>query len=102
MGEMVKVAKKKDVSQGKGVAVEAGGRKIALFNAGGKYYAIDDECTHAGGSLAEGELDGHTVTCPWHGAEFDVQTGQVVSPPADVDVKGYKVVVDGEDIKIEV
>ncbi|OGX35211.1 MAG: hypothetical protein A3C36_03110 [Omnitrophica WOR_2 bacterium RIFCSPHIGHO2_02_FULL_52_10] len=102
MGEMVKVAQKKDVAQSKGVAVEAGGRKVALFNVGGKYYAIDDECTHAGGSLSEGELDGHTVTCPWHGAEFDVQTGQVVGAPADVDVKGYKVVVDGEDIKIEV
>lgn len=102
MGEMVKVAQKRDVSEGRGVAVEVGGRKIALFNVGGKYYAIDDECTHAGGSLAEGELDGYTVTCPWHGAEFDIQTGQVVSPPAEVDVKGYKVVVDGEDIKIEV
>ena len=102
MGEMVKVAQKKDVSPGRGVAVEAGGRQIALFNVGGEYYAIDDTCTHAGGSLSEGSLDGYTVTCPWHGAEFDVQTGQVVSPPADNNVKGYKVAVDGEDIKIEV
>ena len=102
MGEMVKVAKKGDVSQGQGVAVEAAGRKIALFNVGGKFYAIDDECSHAGGSLSEGTLDGLTVTCPWHGAEFNIQTGQVVSPPAENNVKGYKVVVDGEDIKIEV
>jgi nitrite reductase/ring-hydroxylating ferredoxin subunit len=102
MGTMVKIAQKKDVAPGGGIAVEAGGKQIALFNIDGTYYAIDDECTHAGGSLAEGTLDGHTVTCPWHGAEFDVKTGRAISPPADDNVKGYKVVVEGEDIKIEI
>ena len=102
MGNPVKVAQKKDVPQGGGIAVEANGKKIALFNIDGAFYAIDDECTHAGGSLSEGSVDGYTVTCPWHGAEFDLKTGQVVSEPAEEGVKGYKIVLEGEDIKIEI
>ena len=75
MGEMVAVAKKNDVPAGKGIAVEIKGKRIALFNVDGTFYAIDDECTHAGGSLSEGDLYEYTVTCPLHGAEFDVRSG---------------------------
>lgn len=101
MGEMIAVAQKKNISAGQGISVEVKGKRIALFNVDGAFYAIDDECSHAGGSLADGSLNGHVVMCPLHGAEFDVKTGQVLSEPAEDAVKGYKVRVDGDDIKIE-
>ena len=72
-----------------------------LFRSG-RYYAIDDTCTHRGGPLSEGEVDGTTVTCPWHGARFDVRNGTVLNPPAAKGVCSYSVRVDGNDIKVEV
>jgi len=102
MEKEIIIAKTNDIPSGQGISVDADGKRIALFNVDGEYYAIDDECSHAGGSLSEGLLDGHTVTCPLHAAEFDVKTGQVVSEPADENVKSYKVFVDGEDIKVEI
>ena len=62
--------------------VEVDGRAIALFNVGGTFYAIDDVCTHDGGPLAEGDLDGCQIQCPRHGARFDVRTGKPLCMPA--------------------
>ena len=102
MGEMIKVAETNDLSPGEGMSVEVGGEKVALFNVGGTYCAIGDTCTHRGGQLSEGELDGNVVTCPLHGATFDVTSGTVLGPPAASGVTCYKVQVDGSDVKIEV
>ncbi len=102
MGQLVKVANTGDVPEGHGVAVEAAGRDMALFCVDGKYFAIDGTCTHKGGPLAEGEVNGNVVTCPWHGAGFNVTSGEVSSPPAPSGVTCYKVQVDGSEIKIEV
>jgi nitrite reductase/ring-hydroxylating ferredoxin subunit len=77
------------------------GLRIALFNVDGRYYAIDDTCPHAGGSLSEGDLDDTTVECPLHSARFDLTTGQMLSPPADTDVVAYQVRVAGNDIMLE-
>jgi nitrite reductase/ring-hydroxylating ferredoxin subunit len=82
--------------------IEVGGKKIALFNVEGSFYAIDDTCTHRGGPLSEGSLDGKEVTCPWHGAIYDVITGEVLSPPAPKGVARYNVRVEGTDIEVEV
>ena len=101
MGELIKVAETKEVPPGTGKAVEAGGRKIALFNSSGTYYAIDDTCTHRGGPLSDGAVEGTVVTCPWHGATFDITTGGVLGPPAAGGVAHYNVQVDGTDIKVE-
>jgi len=101
MGTLVKVAEKKDLPVGSAKAVEVNGKVIALFNIEGNYYAIDDACTHAGGSLAQGVIDGNEVTCPLHGATFDIKNGKVTGEPAEEDVKGYNVLVEGEDIKVE-
>jgi nitrite reductase/ring-hydroxylating ferredoxin subunit len=68
----------------------------------GEIFAVSDTCTHRGGPLSEGELEGTTVTCPWHGAEFDVRTGGVLGPPAATGVKSYPVRVTGKDIAIEI
>ncbi|HMJ49298.1 MAG TPA: non-heme iron oxygenase ferredoxin subunit [Burkholderiales bacterium] len=101
MAGFVKVAKTKDLSPGQGKQVEVGEKTIAIFNVDGKYYAINDTCSHQGGPLSEGELNGKQVTCPWHGAVFDVTTGEVLGPPASENVLSYKVRVSGNDIEIE-
>ncbi len=101
MARLLSVAEVKEVPDGTAVAVDLEGRTIALFNIEGTFYAIDNTCTHAGGSLAEGDLDGTVVTCPLHGARFDVTSGEVVGPPAAEDVGRYAVHVEGGDIKID-
>ena len=102
MAEFVKVAKSEDVAAGRGKMVEVSGRKIAVFNVGGAYHAIDDTCTHRGGPLSEGEIEGTKVTCPWHGAVYDVTTGEVLGPPAPKGVSRYNVRVSGNDIEVEI
>jgi nitrite reductase/ring-hydroxylating ferredoxin subunit len=101
MGTFVKAAKAGEIGPGKGKAVEVAGRRIAVFNVGGTYYAIDDSCTHRGGPLSEGILEGKEVTCPWHGAVFDVTSGAVLGPPAPKGVQKYNVRVSSAEIEIE-
>ncbi len=74
---------------------------VCPTHSGGGYYAIDDACMHRGGALSEGEMEGTVVTCPLHGATFDVTTGNVLGPPAPDGVVSYRVQVDGNDIKVE-
>ena len=102
MAGFVKVAKSGDISPGQGKLVEVSGKKIALFNVEGSFYAIDDTCTHRGGPLSEGVLEGKQVTCPWHGARYDVTTGAVLSPPAPQGVARYDIRVEGSDIEVEI
>ncbi len=102
MGTFVKVATVDQCGPDSGLQVEADGKRIALFNVGGTYYAIDDTCTHRGGPLSEGMLSGAEVVCPWHGATFDIKTGKVLSPPAPTGVASYPVRVTGTDIEVEV
>ena len=84
-------------------AIDVRGKRIAIANVGGAYYAFDDACTHEQCSLAEeGELAGTTLTCTCHGSEFDVRTGKVLAPPATVPVKVYPVRVAGDAVQIEV
>ncbi len=96
----MKVATRADIPVGTGKAVEAGGVQIALFNIGGKFYAIGNTCKHRGGPLAEGEIDGTTVICPWHAWEYDVTTGCNLDDP-NVTVGCFTVKVEGDDILIE-
>ena len=85
-----------------GKLVEVEGQRIALFKVGGSYYAIDDVCPHRGGPLSEGPLSGDEVTCPLHGSRFNVKTGAVTFPPAQVGVKTFPVRVTGEDVEVGV
>lgn len=80
---------------------EVNGQKIAVFKVNGKFYAINGNCTHKGGPLCEGKLNGDTVTCPWHGAQFDVTTGKVKKGPAELDEASHKITVKGNDAYIE-
>jgi len=102
MAGFVKVARTEDIALGRAKMVETAGKKIAIFNVAGSYYAIDNTCTHRGGPLAEGALDGKEVTCPWHGAVFDVTTGEVLGPPAPKPVSSYEVRISGKDIEAKV
>ena len=76
------------------------GEHVLLCNVGGAYYAIRDTCTHDGGMLGFGELDGNIIECPRHGARFDVITGQAVAPPAVRPVHVYPIRTQGEDVEI--
>jgi nitrite reductase/ring-hydroxylating ferredoxin subunit len=98
----VKVARTSEVTPGQAKMVEVEGKKIALFNVDGSFYAIDDTCTHRGGPLSEGVLEGKQVTCPWHGAIYDVTTGEVLGPPAPKGVARYNVRVEASNIEVEV
>jgi 3-phenylpropionate/trans-cinnamate dioxygenase ferredoxin subunit len=102
MAKFVKVAKTGDIAPGQAKMVEVDGKNMALFNLEGNFYAIDDTCTHVGGPLSEGEIEGEQVTCPWHGSIFNIKTGEVLSPPARTGVASYNVRVEGSDIEIEV
>ena len=103
MGEFVKVATTAEMqNQPASKLVDAGGQAIALFQVAGSYYAIENLCSHRGGSLADGMLDGHEVTCPWHVARFDIRTGAHLCPPAPQGVKSFPVRINGSDIEIEV
>ena len=101
MGRQIKVAETNEVPPGTAKAFDLEGRAVALFNIDGTYYAIDETCTHRGGPLSEGMVEGTTVTCPLHGATYDVTTGNVLGPPASEGVAHYNVQVDGNDIKVE-
>ena len=102
MGTFVKVAVAGEIPADTGKLVQAGEKQIALFHVGGKYYALDNNCTHRGGPLSEGYVMGLEVECPWHGAHFNLETGQVVRPPAPTGVGCYPVRQQGQDIEVEV
>ena len=96
------VAKVSDTPPGTISVHDVGGVRIALCNVNGRFYAIDDVCTHDGGPLDQGELDGEQVECPRHGAKFDVTTGRATVLPAVRPVKSYRVEIVGDDVKVEV
>ena len=96
---MEKVAKFKDVKDK--LCVTAKGISLALFNINGKIYCIQGKCSHSGGPLCQGKVDGKIVTCPWHGSKFDVVNGKLKIGPAVKDVKNYKVKIEGEDILVD-
>ena len=102
MADFVKVATTIEVEPGKARLVDVKGRPIALFNVDGNFFAVDNTCTHRGGPLTEGAISGHEVTCPWHGARFDVRTGKAVGPPAQRAVVCYAVRITGTDVELEV
>ncbi len=102
MAQFIKVAGTDEMPAGSIKQVEANGKSIALFNLDGNYYAIGNECTHRGGPLSEGFVEGESVTCPWHGGQFNIKTGVAEGAPASMPVAKYNVRVQGSDIEIEV
>ncbi len=103
MAEFSTVAKVSEVGPGQLKRVElANGTQVCLANVDGTLFAIGGACTHMGGPLGDGALDGETVTCPWHGAMFDVTSGEVQGPPADESEPTYEVRIQGDEVQVAV
>lgn len=102
MAQALKVANRGELPPGGKILLEVDGRAIALFNVEGTFYAIDDLCTHDGGPLAEGDLDGCAIQCPRHGARFDVRTGKPLCMPAVEPVATHQVEVRGDEVFVVV
>ncbi len=94
------VAELADVPEGGSTVVHAGGEQVALFNIGGTLYAIGNRCSHANGPLADGKVDGTTVTCPYHASQFDLTSGEVLEEPAQQAVPTYETKVEDGKIYI--
>jgi nitrite reductase/ring-hydroxylating ferredoxin subunit len=97
---MAIVCKVSDIAPGEIAAFEVGGEQVAIANVGGRFYAIGDTCTHRGCSLSAGELSGSVVTCPCHGGQFDMTSGEVVGGPPGEPIGTYAVQVSGDEIRI--
>jgi 3-phenylpropionate/trans-cinnamate dioxygenase ferredoxin subunit len=96
----VTVARVGEIPEGGRKIVRIDDQAIAVFHLDGGYYAIEDVCTHDGGPIGEGPLEGEIVECPRHGAKFNVKTGAVVAFPATSPVPTYAVRVRGDEIQV--
>jgi len=94
------VARLDDIESGKALAVEHDGHQLALFRIEGRFFAIEDRCTHRGARLSGGKLEGCEIECPLHGARFDVRDGNAQCPPARTPVRCYAVRVKGEHLQV--
>jgi 3-phenylpropionate/trans-cinnamate dioxygenase ferredoxin subunit len=101
MAEFVTVGTAADLSDGEMRAFEAGGRRVAVAKVSGSLHAFDDTCTHRQCSLADGDLEEATVTCPCHGSQFDVTTGEVLNPPATEPVPVFPLRVEDDAIQVK-
>ena len=99
--DFVKVADTKDIQPSQMKEVEVNGEKACLANVEGKYYAIGNICTHLGGPLAQGKLEGYEVQCPWHGSRFDIRTGKVARPPAMRSEPTYEIKTENDNILLK-
>jgi nitrite reductase/ring-hydroxylating ferredoxin subunit len=102
MGELTTVAALEDLASQELAAYDVIGKRIAIARVGDAFYAFGDTCTHQGCSLADGELDGATVTCPCHGSQFNVTNGEVLRGPAREPVPSYPVRLEAGDLQVEV
>ena len=102
MGKIV-ACKTDELQSGSMKKVTIDGKEIVVTNVNGNFFACDDTCTHSGASLSEGTINNSTITCGWHGAQFDCTTGNLAKFPAKINnLKSYTVTVESEDIFIEI
>lgn len=95
------VAKVSEIAPGTTRRVLVDSTEVLLCNVGGTIYAIEDVCTHDGGPLDQGELEGEQVVCPRHGATFDVRTGDALTLPAVLALMTFEVTIEGDDVYVE-
>ena len=100
MSDWIDVAPAQVFPPGTSREIDIDGTPVAIFNLDGRYYAIENICTHDGGPLAEGEVEDHEVICPRHGARFDIRTGAALTMPAVTPVDSYPVRVEGNELYI--
>jgi nitrite reductase/ring-hydroxylating ferredoxin subunit len=99
--EPVRFPNVKPPSPGESVRVDVKGVAVAVFNVEGALCAIEARCTHRGGPLEKGPVTGTVVTCPWHGSQFDLKSGEVVRGPATVPERSFPVKLDGDTLVVE-
>lgn len=102
MSQFIKIASTAEIENGKMKEYKVAGKTIVIANTDGEYLAFDGICTHAQCSLAGGFLDGYTLTCYCHGAQFDVTNGEVLAPPAPSPIGVYKTKIEGENLLVEI
>jgi nitrite reductase/ring-hydroxylating ferredoxin subunit len=98
----VELCKIDEVAAGTALKVEAGGLIVAVFNIDGEFFVTDDSCTHGPGSLSEGYVDGDVIECNFHNGQFNIKTGEVVSPPCMIPIKTYPAVVEDGKVFVDV
>lgn len=102
MAKFLPACRVSDIPPGHVGYAEVDGVRLAICNADGTFFAVDDVCTHDGGPLDQGELDGFNIECPRHGARFDIRTGRVTALPAIRPIGTYEVQVDGDEVMVDV
>lgn len=95
-----KVAKTSDISAGQGKSFNINDQEIAVFNQDGQFFAIDNTCKHRGGSLVEGTLEGDTITCPLHGWQYKITSGECLMNP-QVTLQTFAVKVENDEVCLE-
>ena len=101
MSEFIKAATTSELSAGGKLLVEVDEQLVILFQVGDEYFCLDDVCTHDGGTLSDGEFEGHEIACPRHGAKLDVRGGKAICMPATQNTGSHEVKVDGDDILVK-
>lgn len=100
MSEWVEVIDQNALADGEHVVVDVDGTEVAVFRIEGRFYAIEDVCTHDGAEIASGELEGDEIICPRHGARFCVKTGEVKAPPAYEDISCFPVRIENGKVQV--
>lgn len=100
MADWVTVARTDDLGEGELLGASVEGVPVMVANVGYEYWALGDECTHAGCLLSEGWIEGDAIECPCHGSRFDLATGGVAGPPATEPVLAFEVRVEGDEIQV--
>lgn len=99
----VVVGKTSEVQDGKLMHITAGGKEIVVTKLDGNYYAMDNVCSHAGANLHEGELNNSELTCPWHGAKWDIKTGNLISFPQKLKpLQSHKISIEKDTLYVEI
>ncbi len=101
MAQRVVLGEVSEIPEGKVKSYPVGEKRVAVFHREGEFLAIEDRCTHADVRLSDGFVDGTCVSCPWHGAQFDLRTGEALSLPAIEPVQVYAVFVEEGKIGVE-
>jgi nitrite reductase/ring-hydroxylating ferredoxin subunit len=92
---------KADIPPGEARALELEDMYVAVYNVDGEFFVTDDTCSHEEASLADGFLEGELIECPLHGSQFNVKTGEVLSPPAIMPIRTFPTKLEGDNILIE-
>lgn len=100
MSAWIDVGPEAEIAPGTWRSVDVDGTEVAVFNLGGAFYAIEDVCTHDGGVLTGGDVEGDVIVCPRHGARFSIRTGEVLAPPAYEDVATFPVRVEAGTVQV--